>query len=170
MMENNKTTKPPTHDASNSLGPPSPDDAKEALSIAEQASQAGMQRGLYSRSFAAAASIWTGGIAAMIGLGWPIWFLIMVAGLIAGAIYKSKRGAWVQEAHSQREFWTFVVPLALLLCAIAFAGIAGNSAYGLVWAPIASGTFIAIGLYTIMELTHRKTRAQHAVSATGGNR
>ncbi len=139
---------------------PSTQEAQVALeSVAEMAS-AGLRRGLYPRWFAATTALWAGSIAALIGLDSPFWLLIFFAGIAGLCVYREKRGAWVQEIRSWREFWLVVPGGVILLCGVALAGIIGWQHFGLFWTPIAAGMAISLGLFAVMELSYRPIRVQ----------
>ena len=134
------------------------DQAQAALDSAKRLSETSYLRGAYPRWFSVATGTWAGTIAALIGLDSPLWFVIMVAGLIGFFAYRHHRGTWVQEIHSWREFF-LVVPIGVsLLCGLGFLGIVGWQHFGMFWVPVATGLTIGLLLFGSMEYSMRDAR------------
>ncbi len=139
--------------------------ARAALDAVSHGIDAGLERGLYPRSFAAISAAWTGVTTALFGLEHPLWILLAAVGVFAYAYYRHRRGAWVQEVGTRGQLW-LVLHGALLLCGLVLGGMVARERLGLEWAPVAAGAVIGLGLFAWMELAHRRTRARIA----NGNR
>jgi hypothetical protein len=136
-------------------------DAQQALASTEKMKSAGLRRGLYTRWFAGLTALWAGVLSALIAFESPLWIPIFIAGIVAYQIYRRKKGAWVQEINSRREF-LLVILSSLVVCAVAAGGYMGRQLYDLTWAPIAAGAAITLGLFALMEISYRPLRKQLA--------
>lgn len=137
--------------------PLSSESAAASLDSIRRAQDAGLKRGLYPRWVAIAISLWAGALAATVAT--VAWLPLFLAGILAGAIYRRKHGAWVREITSRRDLWIVLV-LGALLGAVFIAGYVGLTRFGAQWAPLAAGACVSVTLFLIMEITYAPVRAR----------
>lgn len=130
-------------------------EAREALAAAQEIQTRGKKRGLYPRGYAAVVALWAGALC--VTMASALWFIVFGGGLIAHHYYKDKKGAWIQEIQSRRDFW-ITMALSLLAGSIFIAGYAGVSHYGLWWAPMVAGIVLCMLVFITMELSYRSFR------------
>ena len=131
----------------------SSEEAREALASIEKMQSRGSQVGVYPRWFALAFALWGAALAFTIEtVAWPVVFII---GLVGYIYYRQKRGVWIKEIQSKRDFW--VVISRSVLGGLAYLGAyVGLTYYGLAWAPYVAGVIIFVMLYTTTEMAYGK--------------
>ncbi len=131
----------------------SPSEAQDALASVAELSAVGFQRGLYSRWFALAMSIWAGLIGTLIVFENPAWIVLAVIGVIVFFVYRSKKGAWAKEVHSKQDL-VVVLAASFLLIAMFVAAMIGWHGYGWKWPPVVAGVLCSVGIFSLTEYAY----------------
>jgi hypothetical protein len=144
---------------------PSPDEAAAALASIERLSHVALTRGLHSRWFALAASLWVGAMAVATaydgGAASGAIGALIAGGAVAIGVWRRRVVATVRSLHGVAGAIT-VLAVAGALLLIGLFGARAFEAYRLPWLPIASGGVVAAFVFVALEVLRRVTHARAA--------
>lgn len=142
---------------------PTPHEAAAALDSITQMTQLALRRGIYSRWFAAAVSVWVGAVAAATAYDGPAATgsiaALVVGGTLGLALWRHRSVARVRDVHGAVGTVTAVAAIGALL-AIGLLGARAFEVSELSWAPLASGGVVATVLFIALEIFRRTTQAK----------
>ena len=145
---------------------PTPHEAAAALESITQMTQVALQRGLHSRWFAAAVSLWVGAVATATAYDGPAATgaiaALVVGGTLGLARWRRRSVARVRDVHGTVGAVTAVAVIGGVL-ALGLLGARAFEIAELAWVPIASGGVVATALFTALEVFRRTTHAKLTV-------
>lgn len=145
------------------LDGPTPQEAARALDSIGNMTLVALERGLHSRWFALSMSLWVGattvakaydGPAANVGIA-----ALLLGGWLGLAMWRRRIVARVRAVHGVVGTVAVVAMLVVLLTVL-MLGDRAFEAYGVSWAPFATGGAVAAILFTAFEVERRSSRAK----------
>lgn len=147
----------------NETDEPTPPEAVAALASIGDMTRVGLARGLHSRRFAVAASLWVGAMAVATAYDGPAASraigALLIGGIIGLALWRRRIIARVRSVHGTAG--TVVACTVIVgVLAIGLLGARAFEVHHLSWVPLGSGAAVGAVVFLMLEFSRRRTYAK----------